>query len=589
MYTPEQLSNQVNTSLHKGATFLQGYETLEDLIHEANPNDIKFDSAILDKDGFFKKDPLLDDVPIGVKRYRKKDKTENKETFPQRALRTMTKGQIIDRMMYDLNFFAKFVLPEVCKYDFPDNLQSIWQMVVRGLLDMEDFIAEAQYVLGIPRSFAKTTLMKLALVYNTIFSTKTFMLVVASTNPKAEAIIKDASAMMHSPQMESIFGKIDKYVKNSASHKEFKFLGKTIIYFARGAMTDLRGVNIDHRRPNFILCDDMQSEENAKSPTESDSLITWFSSSLMEAMDPDGCMFIYVGNTYAHEGALISKLIVDPEWTSNTIGAITSDGESLWEELKPLNKLLSGYLRAKRLNKEANWLAQMMNAVDINMNNNIDLDLVASVSLESWEKILESKNEPVTKFVVIDPASSRQNADDVAIAYVEEYIQQVPVVQELSSMRRNPMDTIRDVIQICMRNNCYVVLIEGIAYQQTLEFWMNYFFDEWGIDWIEVSIFNAHRTSKNTRILQSFSYLESGDIILSPQAMDEYRVQAKNFDHLKTNNLDDALDVVSEAKLQLQDKHRAIREAHDRGFINHSNVLSNMKRRKQHGYAISAI
>lgn len=582
------LHNEIKSALHSPLNFTQSYNTVESFIQDQEAK-YPFDPNVLDADGFFKSDTAYNSAPIGVKRYRKKDTTTSTENFAQKALRTMTNEQIIDRLMYDLNFLAKFVAPEICKYDFPDNLQSIWQMVVRGLIDMEDFIAEARYVLGIPRSFTKTTLMKLALVYNTIFSTKTFMLVVGSTNPKAEAIIKDAVSMLRSPQMEAVFGQIAKFEKNSASHKEFTFLGKPIVFFARGVLTDLRGVNIGNKRPNFILADDMQSEENAKSPTESDALITWFSSTLLEVADPDGYIFIYVGNTYAHDGALITHLIQDPEWTSNTIGAITADGKSLWEELKPLSKLLSGYLQAKKLNKEANWLAQMMNAIDINMNTSVDLELVESTSMESWGFLEAHPSEPVVKYLVIDPASSRDNADDVAIAYCESYVHQIPVVQDLTSRQRNPMTTIQDAIKLCLDNDCYVILIEGIAYQQTLQFWMDYFLDEWEIDWIEVSIFNAHRSSKNTRILNSFDYLETGDIILSPQALDTFKVQAKIFNHLKTNNLDDGLDAISEAKLQLQDKHYAISEAHERGFLKHAEVVSNQKRHNSNGYKVSAI
>ena len=581
------LHNEIQSALYTPVNFTDSFASVEALIQNQEHN-YPFDPKTLDDDGFFRSEDL-NLAPIGVKRYRAKVKDTSSENFAQRSLRTMTNDQIINRMMYDLNFLAKFVAPEICKYDFPDNLQSIWQMMVRGLIDMEDFIAEARYVLGIPRSFAKTTLMKLALVYNTIFSTKNFMLVVGSTNPKAEAIIKDVIAMLRSPQMESVFGVIDKFEKNSAAHKEFTFLGKPVVFFARGVLTDLRGVNIGNKRPNFILCDDMQSEENAKSPTESDALITWFSSTLVEVADPEGYMFVYVGNTYAHDGALITHLIKDPEWTSNTIGAITADGKSLWEELKPIEKLLSGYLQAKKLGKEANWLAQMMNAIDINMNTNVDLDLVESKSMETWGILESHPSEPVVKYIVIDPASSRENADDVAIAYCESYVNQIPVIQNLTSKKRNPMTTIQDAIKLCLDNDCYVILIEGIAYQQTLQFWMDYFLDEWGIDWIQVSIFNAHRSSKNTRILNSFDYLETGDIVLSPQALDVFKLQAKPFNHLKTNNLDDGLDAISEAKLQLQDKHYAITEAHERGFLKHSEVVSNQMRKVSHGFNISAI
>lgn len=526
----------------------------------------------------------LEIPPVGVKFFRKKKKfTEN---YAETYIRTMTNEEIIHKLMYDLNFLSKFVLPDLCHYNFPKTLQSIWQMVIKGLMSMEDFIAEAKYVLGIPRGFSKTTLMKLVLVYNIIFSSKTFMLVVGSSETNAQAISKDVVDMMQTSQMIHVFGEIGKFSNNSADFRRFKFLGKDVILKSKGVLTSLRGLNVGNRRPNFILCDDMQTEESARSPVESDSVRTWFSSTLLEAHDPEGCMYVYVGNTYAYEGSLITSLIKDPEWTSNTIGAITVDGESIWEELKPLTKLLAGYLQAKRLNKEANWLAQMMNAIDLNMNTNVDIDLVEEMSMKYWGK-LTPQDKPILKCVIIDPASDRENADNVAIGLVEEYERNIPVIAQLSSKRRNPMQTIMDTLELCLENECYVVVVEGIAYQQTLQFWFQYFFDEWGVDWIHVVVFNAHRSSKNVRILNSFDYLEKGEIVLSPQALDFYRVEAKAFNHLKTTNKDDGLDVVSEAKLQLQDKYMVFTELQDLGYL--AFKAQEKDKGNNNGYQISPI
>jgi hypothetical protein len=503
---------------------------------------------------------LNEDAPIGVIRYRTKDSISPNALHD--LLSGLTKEQIIDRLLHDLNFLSRFAQPEHHKYDFPPLLVEMWNMVVRGIMDLEGFIGEASYVLGIPRGFAKTTFIKLYIIHCTLFSSKTFFLIVTSVEDNGNEIIKDVMEMLSQDQFIELFGDWKSELAtykgiNRVDQKVFRFLGRWVIMKSKGAMTSVRGLNILGLRPNNLIMDDMQSEENAQSPAESKRLLTWFSSTLLPAADPDGAVYIYVGNVYAYDGAIIIHLIKDPIWVSLTLGAITPDGKSLWEERHPLSKLIASYKKAKRLHRETHWLSQMMNAFDIVHDVHLDFDLIEdafkqrfasgdkaeeTVALQNYRREADSAK---LRFLVVDPASQRRTADEVAIAHCTVLQTGEVVVDSLMSSRMNPKQNIYEIVALCIRYETPIVLVENVAYQETLRFWFDELKASLRADWITTIGFTPGKLSKNSRIVHSFEQLMQGDYFMTPDVQTKYFSQAKVFRPDISTNKDDRLDVVA--------------------------------------------
>ena len=488
----------------------------------------------------------------------------------------MSDVDVKTKLATDLNFFAHFMLGDTFKYEFPPLLVMVWQVLVQSVAALQDYVGIANLVLGIPRGFAKTTLIKLYVVYCLIFTRHTFIVNVGNIEKNSSNLLKDVSDILDSDIVRLYFGDYDAdMVVNQSDFKYFKFYGQKCILRSKGALTSMRGINVDNRRPNIIIMDDVQDEENAKSDIESSKLYDWIFNTLLRTRSPDGAINIYVGNTYPHKGTIITKLAEDPEWISLILGAILEDGTSLWAELHPIQLLLSDYNAAVRAGNEAGWLAEFMNVMDTARNDRFD-KVAMQNNYDSLDPFtLSLINVPYNptvdgKFIVIDPASTKKNADEHAVALVYIVGSKI-IVRDVVHKRLTPKEAIRIAVSLAIREGAWTVFIEDVAYQDTLIYWFN---EELKTNqlWTHLqSTFkllpiNPRNRSKNSRILQLFKQINVGDIVIHPTAQVAVGNEGTAYIATKSDNEDNVLDACHYA-LVAATLHRAdIIATYERGY-----------------------
>ena len=488
----------------------------------------------------------------------------------------MSDVDVKTKLATDLNFFAHFMLGDTFKYEFPPLLVMVWQVLVQSVAALQDYVGIANLVLGIPRGFAKTTLIKLYVVYCLIFTRHTFIVNVGNIEKNSSNLLKDVSDILDSDIVRLYFGDYDAdMVVNQSDFKYFKFYGQKCILRSKGALTSMRGINVDNRRPNIIIMDDVQDEENAKSDIESAKLYDWIFNTLLRTRSPDGAINIYVGNTYPHKGTIITKLAEDPEWISLILGAILEDGTSLWAELHPIQLLLSDYNAAVRAGNEAGWLAEFMNVMDTARNDRFD-KVAMQNNYDSLDPFtLSLINVPYNptvdgKFIVIDPASTKKNADEHAVALVYIVGSKI-IVRDVVHKRLTPKEAIRIAVSLAIREGAWTVFIEDVAYQDTLIYWFN---EELKTNqlWTHLqSTFkllpiNPRNRSKNSRILQLFKQINVGDIVIHPTAQVAVANEGIAYIATKSDNEDNVLDACHYA-LVAATLHRAdIIATYERGY-----------------------
>ena len=488
----------------------------------------------------------------------------------------MSDVDVKTKLATDLNFFAHFMLGDTFKYEFPPLLVMVWQVLVQSVAALQDYVGIANLVLGIPRGFAKTTLIKLYVVYCLIFTRHTFIVNVGNIEKNSSNLLKDVADILDSDIVRLYFGDYDAdMVVNQSDFKYFKFYGQKCILRSKGALTSMRGINVDNRRPNIIIMDDVQDEENAKSDIESSKLYDWIFNTLLRTRSPDGAINIYVGNTYPHKGTIITKLAEDPEWISLILGAILEDGTSLWAELHPIQLLLSDYNAAVRAGNEAGWLAEFMNVMDTARNDRFD-KVAMQNNYDSLDPFtLSLINVPYNptvdgKFIVIDPASTKKNADEHAVALVYIVGSKI-IVRDVVHKRLTPKEAIRIAVSLAIREGAWTVFIEDVAYQDTLIYWFN---EELKTNqlWTHLqSTFkllpiNPRNRSKNSRILQLFKQINVGDIVIHPTAQVAVGNEGIAYIATKSDNEDNVLDACHYA-LVAATLHRAdIIATYERGY-----------------------
>lgn len=488
----------------------------------------------------------------------------------------MSDVEVKTKLATDLNFFAHFMLGDTFKFEFPPLLVMVWQVLVQSVAALQDYVGIANLVLGIPRGFAKTTLIKLYVVYCLIFTRHTFIVNVGNIEKNSSNLLKDVSDVLDSDIVRLYFGDYDAdMVVNQSDFKYFKFYGQKCILRSKGALTSMRGINVDNRRPNIIIMDDVQDEENAKSDIESAKLYDWIFNTLLRTRSPDGSINIYVGNTYPHKGTIITKLAEDPEWISLILGAILEDGSSLWEELHPIQLLLSDYNAAVRAGNEAGWLAEFMNVMDTARNDRFD-KVAMQNNYDSLDPFtLSMINVPYNptvdgKFIVIDPASTKKNADEHAVVLVYIVGSKI-IVRDVVHKRLTPKEAIRIAVSLAIREGAWTVFIEDVAYQDTLIYWFN---EELKTNqlWTHLqSTFkllpiNPRNRSKNSRILQLFKQINVGDIVIHPTAQVAVANEGIAYVATKSDNEDNVLDACHYALVAATLHRSDIIATYERGY-----------------------
>lgn len=444
----------------------------------------------------------------------------------------------------DLDFLAALVMPTIFQFCFPPVLKAVWQWLLDQTYKARAF---PQLALGLPRGFAKTTLIKLYIIYCLLFTQKKFILITCATATLAENILSDVIDMLNEPNIKTVFGDWKLGIeKDTQSIKKFGFRGRNVVLAALGAGSSMRGLNIKNERPDVMIFDDIQTRECADSQIQSEALMKWMVGTAMYAKSPFGCTFIFIANMYPTKWSILRQLKTNATWIKFITGGILENGESLWEELHPIKQLMRDFENNLAMGKPEIFYSEVLNDENASSNNLIDLSLLPALPYTT-----DDKPPPAGRFIIIDPSGNKSNSDETAIGYFEVHDAR-PVLTKLIAERMSPGDTIRKAIQLGLENNCRLVAIESVAYQATLSYWFQFICQQQGIIGFHAVEIYPGGWSKNSRILAMLKSYAAGEIFVDIECKPQVHLQITQFNPLKTDNQDDILDLLTYAPKVLE-------------------------------------
>lgn len=441
-----------------------------------------------------------------------------------------------DRGKKDINFFSALALPSVFRYPFPPFYIVAWQLIT----STEDNRKEElfRFLLGLPRGHAKTTFIKVVIAWMLCYDYASFILVVCSNSQLAENIVADVHDIMASPNITAIYGEwVGSLAIDSKDTKKGSYHSHSITLVGSGWSSGIRGLNLQNQRPDFIFCDDVQTRENAYSPSESEKLLNELVGTIFHALSPTGRRtIVYVGNLYT-EDCILQKFRENPHWTSMVTGAILETREPLWPELISLKELQESYEHDYALGKSDIWFAEIMNDPRSSLHT-----LLHSQLPDSDVPIIEADDGA---FITIDPAGFRSTSDDNVIVLHKKYNNKGYVVK-ISHGIKNPAEIVKESLVIALNNGVSLIGIESVAYQQSLKFWIDHFMRELGITHITTVELHPHGRSKESRIRQFVEELyKESYYILDEEAKRLITWQGSLYKFGKKNNKDDILDAAA--------------------------------------------
>jgi hypothetical protein len=431
----------------------------------------------------------------------------------------------------DLNFLGMLAAPEEFTYSFPAFYLALFSLLTSFAKKVE------RYAIGIPRGFAKTTFIKLLCLWYILFSHKQFILIVGASEDLAVNTLSDICDLLGSPNIRKLFGNWQVAVEvDTQSLKVFHFRGRDIILRAIGAGTAVRGINRKNKRPDVIIMDDVQKRETSENKELSDQLLKWILGTLMKARSNDGCTYIYVGNMYP-QNCILEKLKQNTQWTSLIVGGILADGTSLWEELRPIEELISEYQSDSELGHADIFISEILNSTDVAAASGIDISRIPLLPAYYTDA------DPEGSFIIIDPSAGKKTSDDCTISHYS-VCDGTPIFDELLAGTFSPLETIKAAISLGMARNTRLIAVEGVAYQSTLLYWFEYYCEQEGITGFEFVELSPKGQAKNNRIKRGLLRLLSGEIYLHPNVRSTVLAQIMDWNPLKVNNVDDIIDPI---------------------------------------------
>jgi predicted phage terminase large subunit-like protein len=105
-----------------------------------------------------------------------------------------------------------------------------------------------------------------------------------------------------------------------------------------GAGKRIRGARHGSQRPDLVILDDIENDENVASPAQRDKREAWIDRAVEPLGPPDGSMdMIYVG-TVLHVDSVLKRKLINPAWNATTFKAIIQwpDRMDLWDQWEEL-------------------------------------------------------------------------------------------------------------------------------------------------------------------------------------------------------------------------------------------------------------
>ena len=165
-----------------------------------------------------------------------------------------------------------------------------------------------------PRDHAKSTALTFDFILaNLCFRLYDYVILIGSTEEKAAEQLSNISGELHdNNDLREEFGisgfetdqKTDIIVVCTDGHR-FRVI-------ARGAEQKIRGAMWKGKRPNLIVCDDMEDDEQVESVERRKKFRKWFFRAAKQALSKSGK--IRVHGTILHEDSLLSRLAKNKMW-----------------------------------------------------------------------------------------------------------------------------------------------------------------------------------------------------------------------------------------------------------------------------------
>lgn len=245
--------------------------------------------------------------------------------------------------------FAQTYLPEYLFKSTPEfhlNLYNLFSGEWRRLNPEAEGV-----VLAAPRGHAKSTLATFIVPLWSIYAKRKRFMVLSSNTDEQSFLYTDAikREIEENTGLLRDFGNIcgDRRELRRGlrwTQKDFTVChqdGFTTRVVAKGTGSSFRGLRVRAYRPDLIICDDIEDEENTNTDAQRQKVWRWLTRTVIPMLDPDRGELFIIG-TIVHYAAALNRLLSKEFadiYVQQLFQAIQKDGTALWPDYWPLRRL----------------------------------------------------------------------------------------------------------------------------------------------------------------------------------------------------------------------------------------------------------
>jgi predicted phage terminase large subunit-like protein len=218
--------------------------------------------------------------------------------------------------------------------------------------------SDSQYVaIAAPRNHAKSTAVTFSwLLASVLFREHQFVILVSDTETQATLFLGDIKQeLIENEDLVSLFG-IKKFSKLSETDIIVEMSdGYKFRIIAKGSEQKLRGLKWANKRPDLILCDDLENDEITNNADRREKFRRWFYGALLPSKSNEGKVII-VG-TILHMDSMLERLMPptgSPYTEYDGLLTYSTKPSSMWKAVKykAHNEDFSKRLWPERYSKE---------------------------------------------------------------------------------------------------------------------------------------------------------------------------------------------------------------------------------------------
>lgn len=237
----------------------------------------------------------------------------------------------------DLELFCKTFFPDTFTSEFCDFHKDVFRNCENYILN-EDYKGLKKYMArAAPRGHGKSQIISFGLpIWCICYGYKKNILIVSDTADQAVQFINDIKNELE--DNDSLIRDFGQLVGRKIWTATRIVTANNVHCIGKGAAQKLRGIKYNSNRPDLIIIDDLENDENVETEGQRRKLFNWFMKALLKCGSTD-TLFVYIGTILSYE-SLLHKVLHDKRfamWDRKIYRAIYNFSESelwvTWEDM----------------------------------------------------------------------------------------------------------------------------------------------------------------------------------------------------------------------------------------------------------------